>query len=160
MQEIRNRADCYIKGEESNAEKRERSIIEGSITQKSGKEQGHSFQQTAWAKKGYDNRGRIFHTRTSWDDHRRPNPVSGYGMDSLTPLNTSRARILKEVYQSELIRLPPQAEGPKGPDMNKWLRRGKADEARIRDGTRKAQGRRDTGMIDIRRAEEKMKSEE
>ncbi|KAJ1399985.1 hypothetical protein SESBI_29963 [Sesbania bispinosa] len=37
-------------------------------------------------------------------------------------VGTSRpgARILKEVYQSDLIRLPPQAEGPKGPDMNKW----------------------------------------
>ncbi|KAJ1440659.1 hypothetical protein SESBI_01725 [Sesbania bispinosa] len=38
----------------------------------------------------------------------------------MTPLNTTRARILKEVYQSDLIRLPPQAEGPKGPDMSKW----------------------------------------
>ncbi|KAJ1391913.1 Retrotransposon gag domain [Sesbania bispinosa] len=120
MQEIRNRADCYIKVEESNAEKRERSNNEGSTTQKTGKEQGHTFQQPTWAKKGFDNRGRNFQPGISWDDRRRPDHVSSYGVDTLTPLNTSRARILKEVYQSDLIRLPPQAEGPKGSDTSKW----------------------------------------
>ncbi|KAJ1414050.1 hypothetical protein SESBI_19128 [Sesbania bispinosa] len=38
----------------------------------------------------------------------------------LTPLNTSRTRILKDVYQSDLLRLPPPAEGAKGPDLDKW----------------------------------------
>ncbi|KAJ1441968.1 hypothetical protein SESBI_01178 [Sesbania bispinosa] len=75
---------------------------------------------TYTGKKGYDSRGRNFQTRISWDDHRRPDPVSNYGVDTLIPLNTTRARILKEVYQSDLIRLPPQAEGPKGPDISKW----------------------------------------
>ncbi|KAJ1421316.1 hypothetical protein SESBI_13749 [Sesbania bispinosa] len=87
---------------------------------KAGKEQGHTFQQHTWAKKGYDSRGRNFQTRISWDDRQRPDPISNYGVDTLTPLNTTRARILKEVYQSDLIRLPPQAEGPKGPNMSKW----------------------------------------
>ncbi|KAJ1378544.1 Retrotransposon gag domain [Sesbania bispinosa] len=45
-------ADCYIKGEESNAEKRERSNNEGVIIQKADKEQGHIFQQHARKKKG------------------------------------------------------------------------------------------------------------
>ncbi|KAJ1401905.1 hypothetical protein SESBI_28429 [Sesbania bispinosa] len=38
----------------------------------------------------------------------------------LTPLNTSRTRILKDVYQFDLLRLPPPAEGAKGPDLDKW----------------------------------------
>ncbi|KAJ1428970.1 Retrotransposon gag domain [Sesbania bispinosa] len=70
MQKIRNRADCYIKGEESNAEKRERSNNEGAIVQKAGKEQGNTFQQHARTKRGYDNRGRNFQTRVDWDDRR------------------------------------------------------------------------------------------
>ncbi|KAJ1415023.1 hypothetical protein SESBI_18382 [Sesbania bispinosa] len=38
----------------------------------------------------------------------------------VTPLNASRTRILKDVYQSDLLKLPPPAEGAKGPDLNKW----------------------------------------
>ncbi|KAJ1379584.1 hypothetical protein SESBI_46750 [Sesbania bispinosa] len=100
--------------------RRSRMMTSGLITQKAGKEQGHTFQQHTRAKRGYDVRGRSSQTRISWDDHRRPDSVSNYGADALTPLNTTRAWILKEVYQSDLIRLPPQAEGPKGPDMSKW----------------------------------------
>ncbi|KAJ1404523.1 hypothetical protein SESBI_26508 [Sesbania bispinosa] len=107
---IRQRAD----------EPLQRSNNEGSSTQKTGKEQGQAFQQHARTKKGYDSRGRNFQSRTSWDDRQRSDLAGGYGIDTLTPLNTSRARILKEVYQSDLIRLPPQAEGPRGPDLNKW----------------------------------------
>ncbi|KAJ1380864.1 hypothetical protein SESBI_45672 [Sesbania bispinosa] len=97
-----------------------RSYNEVSYTQKSGKEQTQAFQQPARTKKGYDGRGRNFKPRANWDERRRTDQVDGYGFDSLTPLNTSRARILKEVYQSDLIRLPPQAEGPKGPNLSKW----------------------------------------
>ncbi|KAJ1423160.1 hypothetical protein SESBI_12602 [Sesbania bispinosa] len=100
--------------------RRSRMMTSGLITQKAGKEQGHTFQQHTQAKRGYDSRGRNSQTRISWDDRRRPDSVSNYKVDTLTPLNTTRAQILKEVYQSDLIRLPPQAEGPKGPDMSKW----------------------------------------
>ncbi|KAJ1401774.1 hypothetical protein SESBI_28535 [Sesbania bispinosa] len=120
MQEIRNRADCYVKGEESNAEKRERLTSEGMNVLKTGREQGQTHQQHDRARKGYDHRGRNFSAKTNWADHQRPEPAGNYGLAAMTPLNTTRARILREVYQSDLIRLPPQAEGPKGPDMNKW----------------------------------------
>ncbi|KAJ1379051.1 hypothetical protein SESBI_47231 [Sesbania bispinosa] len=120
MQEIRNRADCYIKGEESNAEKRERSNREGVGILKSSKEQGHVYQQHERTKRGHDHRGRNFPAKKEWVDLQRSEPVGNYGLAALTPLNTTRAQILKEVYQSDLIRLPPQAEGPKGPDMSKW----------------------------------------
>ncbi|KAJ1404084.1 hypothetical protein SESBI_26821 [Sesbania bispinosa] len=120
MQEIRNRADCYIKGEESNAEKRERLTSEGMNVLKTGREQGQTHQQHSRARKGYDHRGRNFSAKTDWADHQRPEPADNYGLAAMTPLNTTRSRILREVYQSDLIRLPPQAEGPKGPDMNKW----------------------------------------
>ncbi|KAJ1376224.1 Retrotransposon gag domain, partial [Sesbania bispinosa] len=121
MQEIRNRADCYIKGEESNAEKRERSNNEGTGILKIGKEQGHAYQQHGRTKRGYDHRGKNFSAKTDWADHQRPEPTGNYGLSAMMPLNTTRARILKEVYQSDLIRLPPQAEGPKGLDMSKWF---------------------------------------
>ncbi|KAJ1421729.1 hypothetical protein SESBI_13365 [Sesbania bispinosa] len=89
-------------------------------TQKSGNELAQTFHQSARTRKGYDSRGRNFQPKASWDDRRRIDQVGGYGLDTFTPLNTSRARILKEVYQSNLIRLPPQTEGPKGLDMSKW----------------------------------------
>ncbi|KAJ1378411.1 hypothetical protein SESBI_47871 [Sesbania bispinosa] len=116
----------------------ERSIHEGLVTQKAGKEQGHTFQQHTRAKKGYNGRGRGSQTRISWDDRRRPDSVSNYGVDTLTPLNTTRARILKEVYQFDLIRLPPQVEGPKGPDMRylgRYIekRKGRGDKDQRRD---------------------------
>ncbi|KAJ1405738.1 hypothetical protein SESBI_25651 [Sesbania bispinosa] len=87
---------------------------------KTGREQGQTHQQQGRARKGYDHRGRNFSAKTGWADHQRPEPAGNYGLAAMTPLNTTRARILREVYQSDLIRLPPQAEGPKGPDMNKW----------------------------------------
>ncbi|KAJ1395225.1 hypothetical protein SESBI_33596 [Sesbania bispinosa] len=70
-------------------------------------------------KRGYDHRGRNFPAKKEWVDHQRSEPVGNYGLAAITPLNTTRARFW-EVYQSDLIRLPPQAEGPKGPDMSKW----------------------------------------
>ncbi|KAJ1378769.1 hypothetical protein SESBI_47520 [Sesbania bispinosa] len=87
---------------------------------KAGREQGQTHQQQGRARKGYDHRGRNFSAKTGWADRQRPEPAGNYGLAAMTPLNTTRARILREVYQSDLIRLPPQAEGPKGPDMNKW----------------------------------------
>ncbi|KAJ1438229.1 hypothetical protein SESBI_03126 [Sesbania bispinosa] len=79
-----------------------------------------AFQQPTRTKNNYDGRGQNFQPRTNWDDRRKAEQIESQGLDSLTPLNTSRARILKEVYQSDLIRLPLQAKGPKGPDLNKW----------------------------------------
>ncbi|KAJ1404086.1 hypothetical protein SESBI_26823 [Sesbania bispinosa] len=87
---------------------------------KAGREQGQTHQQQGRARKGYDHRGRNFSAKTGWADHQRPEPAGNYGLAAMTPLNTTRAWILREVYQSDLIRLPPQSEGPKGPDMNKW----------------------------------------
>ncbi|KAJ1398525.1 Retrotransposon gag domain [Sesbania bispinosa] len=72
MQEIRNRADCYIKGEESNAEKRERLNSEGMSVLKTGKEQGQTHQQHGRTRKGYDHRRRNFSAKTDWADHQRP----------------------------------------------------------------------------------------
>ncbi|KAJ1415546.1 hypothetical protein SESBI_17976 [Sesbania bispinosa] len=87
---------------------------------KSEIEQIATSRQHGRTKRGYDHRGRNFSAKTDWADRQRSEPVGNYGLAALTPLNTTRARILKEVYQSDLIRLPPQAEGPKGPDMSKW----------------------------------------
>ncbi|KAJ1392664.1 hypothetical protein SESBI_35621 [Sesbania bispinosa] len=134
---------------------------------KSGKEQTQAFQQPARKKKGYDGRGRNFQPRANWDDRRRTDQVGGYRFDSLTPLNTSRARILKEVYQSDLIRLPPQAEGPKGPDLSKWRaiwegtsRRRKIGETETRGGMKEAQDQKGAEKTNIKKPKTKRRSEE
>ncbi|KAJ1409921.1 hypothetical protein SESBI_22392 [Sesbania bispinosa] len=98
----------------------DQSNSEGASILKTSKEQGHVYQQYERTKRGYDHRGRNFPAKKEWVDHQRSEPVGNYGLAAITPLNTTRDRILKEVYQSDLIRLPPQAEGPKGPDMSKW----------------------------------------
>ncbi|KAJ1415226.1 hypothetical protein SESBI_18178 [Sesbania bispinosa] len=117
---------------------------------KAGMEQGQTHQQQDRARKGYDHRGRNFSAKTGWADHQRPEPAGNYSLAAMTPLNTTRARILREVYQSDLIRLPPQAEGPKGPDMNKWIER------LIKEGymERYVEKRKDRGDRDRRRDEE------
>ncbi|KAJ1426355.1 hypothetical protein SESBI_10374 [Sesbania bispinosa] len=123
-------------------------------TQMLKREQGHVYQQHERTKRGYDHRGRNFPTKKEWVDHQRSEPVGNYRLAAITPLNTTRARILKEVYQSDLIRLPPQAEGPKGPDMSKWIERP------IKEGYlgRYVEKRRDRGDRDRRRDEEGSRS--
>ncbi|KAJ1443670.1 hypothetical protein SESBI_00264 [Sesbania bispinosa] len=113
-------AEPVTSGAKSGFADTKRSNSEVPYTQKPGKELTQTFHQPARAKRGYDGRGRNFQPKASLDDRRRTDQAGGYGFDTFTPLNTSKARILKEVYQSDLIRLPPQAEGPKGPDMSKW----------------------------------------
>ncbi|KAJ1400861.1 hypothetical protein SESBI_29160 [Sesbania bispinosa] len=137
------------------------------ILQRMDQEQGQTHQQQGRARKGYDQRGRNFASKTGWADHQRPEPAGNYGSAAMTPLNMTRARILREVYQSDLIRLPPQAEGLKGPDMNKWkdtwggtLKKGRTEVIKTEEEMKKVRGRRGAGTIVTRRAEIKRKSEE
>ncbi|PNX91900.1 gag-pol polyprotein [Trifolium pratense] len=116
MQEINKRAECYIKGEESNAEKRQRDAKERDPASRSGRNQD---QQRP--KYGNQHEG-------SWQ--RRPgNPYfqrrdfkSYPDMKGYTPLNTSPVHVLKEILTTGLASLPPKWGGNAqlGQNENAW----------------------------------------
>jgi len=92
MEEIISRAECYIKGEESNAEKRA-----GDAKEK-GPERKH-----------YD----IPSSRDKGTFKRQPErerQSRRYAPEHVTPLTMRPERILKEVYESKII---PEANPPR-----------------------------------------------
>jgi len=95
MEEIISRADCYIKGEESNAEKRARDV----------KEKGSLGSE----RKNYDippSRDRGTFKR---QPERDPQPRL-YAPEHFTPLTMRPERILNDVYESKII---PEANPPR-----------------------------------------------
>ncbi|KAJ1413041.1 hypothetical protein SESBI_19972 [Sesbania bispinosa] len=113
MEEIRNGAACYIKGEESNVDKRENKWWEDKSGRK--KDTFNSANYNSRQGRGFNGNDERFKSRYqgSWSTDRSREV-------DLTPLNASRTRILKDVYQSDLLKLPPPAKGAKGPDLNRW----------------------------------------
>jgi len=108
MEEIMARAECYIKGEESNVEKRARDV----------KEKGSSVSEC----KNYDfppNRDRGTFKRQPERDRNARRYAPGH----FTPLKVRPKRILKEVYESKLI---PYANPPQthvmGSDKDAWCK--------------------------------------
>jgi len=108
MEEIISRAECYIKGEESNAEKRARDV----------REKGSSGSE----RKNYDippNRDRGTFKRQPERD-RQPRR---YAPEHFTPLTMRPERILKEVYESKII---PEANPPRthimGSNKDAWCK--------------------------------------
>jgi len=107
-EEIISHAECYIKGEESNAEKRVRDV----------KEKGSSSTE----RKNYDippsrDRG-TFKRQPEQDRHPRR-----YASEHFTPLTMRPERILKEVYKSKII---PKANPPRthimGNNRDAWCK--------------------------------------
>ena len=99
MEEIIARAECYIKGEESNAEKRARDV----------KEKGNSGSE----RKNYyvlPNRDK----GTFKKHYEREHNHQQYVPEQFTPLKMCHERILKEVYESRLI---PEAQPPRTHNM-------------------------------------------
>jgi len=108
MEEIISRAECCIKGEENNAEKRARDV----------KEKGSSGSEC----KNYDippsrDRG-TFKRQPERDRHPRR-----YASEHFTPLMMRPERILKEVYESKII---PEANPPRthimGSNKDAWCK--------------------------------------
>ncbi|XP_024630733.1 uncharacterized protein [Medicago truncatula] len=101
MEEIMSRAECYIKGEESNAEKKTRDTKErNSLT---------TDRRNYYPPPNRD-RG------TFKRQERRI-----YSVDDFTPLNTRPERIYKEVYQTKMIPKPPEPRGDRmGHDLEAW----------------------------------------
>jgi len=110
MDEIIAREECYIKGEESNVEKKARDVKERT----SNNSERRNYQPP------------IDRDRAPYIKKER-RPYAPYFtkpcLDDFTPLNTRLERILKEVYESKLI---PEAPAPRfptvGTDRNKWCK--------------------------------------
>jgi hypothetical protein len=103
MEEIMSRAKWYIKGEESNAEKKSIDAKERGNTR--GDRRNYYPPPTR-------DRG------TFKRQERRT-----YHMDNFTPLNKRPERIYKEVYQSRLIPDPPEPRSDcMGSDSKAWCK--------------------------------------
>jgi hypothetical protein len=106
MEEIIARADCYIKGEESNAEKKARDAKERA----NNNTERRPYQPAA-------SRDRA--------PYRRPErrPFNPYPQRNFTPLNARPERIMKEVFEARLIPEPPPARSSvMGRDEDKWCK--------------------------------------
>ncbi|MCI25660.1 hypothetical protein A2U01_0046851, partial [Trifolium medium] len=113
MQEIIKRAECYIKGEESNAEKRSREAKEKGTDKGNARTPDRS--QRRWSQLG----GWI---RQPYQSPPRRNDRP-FNMEPSTPLNTTRVNVLDEILQARLAELPPTRsdEGLKlGPNLDEW----------------------------------------
>ncbi|GAU20758.1 hypothetical protein TSUD_239520 [Trifolium subterraneum] len=109
MQEVIKRASCYIKGEESNAEKRSRDAKEKDSRNNNDKG-SNSQPQRNWQnhdthKQGY--RAKPYHPPNSAGGMCYPH-YKRYPADrEYTPLNSARVHVLHEILQAVLAPLPP-----------------------------------------------------
>ncbi|KAK2371898.1 hypothetical protein QL285_073098 [Trifolium repens] len=113
MQEVMKRAECYIKGEESNAEKRSRDHKERAP--ESGGNRYPEYQRRRWPSK---NHRTLRNTGSSYYPPRRANkPFEEYA-----PLNRARVHILDEILQAGLAKRPPPPDRQftMGRNENEW----------------------------------------
>ncbi|GAU46884.1 hypothetical protein TSUD_133830 [Trifolium subterraneum] len=92
MQEVMKRAECYIKGEESNAEKRSRDSREGGFDQKDNRTPDR--YQRGWQhreREGWHNRG----GRTFRNLERRPRQA----YEEYSPLNSAKGHDTEKCYK-------------------------------------------------------------
>jgi hypothetical protein len=88
MQEVMKRAECYIKGEESNAEKRSRDHKERAP--ESGGNRYPDYQRRRWPNK--DHRAQRSNEGSYYPQKRASKPFEEYA-----PLNRARVHILDEI---------------------------------------------------------------
>ncbi|GAU48798.1 hypothetical protein TSUD_81470 [Trifolium subterraneum] len=112
MQEVMKRAQCYIKGEESNAEKRDRDSKERSSYRRSPERRGSSRQSR--------HQGRNSDTpyQRPWYSSERNKLLE----EDLTSLNSKRVHVLDEILSAGLARLPqaPDRNVRMGPNSDEW----------------------------------------
>jgi hypothetical protein len=110
MEEIMARAECYIKGEESNAEKKARDARERAPNNSERRPYQPTGGRDRAPYRGADKRP--FNPY-----YRKPN------LENFTPLNTKPERIMKEVYETKLIPEPPPTQRTTmGEDRDKWCK--------------------------------------
>ncbi|GAU50470.1 hypothetical protein TSUD_137230 [Trifolium subterraneum] len=110
--EVMKRAECYIKGEESNAEKRDRDSNERASDRRSPDRRESSRQ-------------RSHHVRNSDTPYQHPwysNERNRLLEEDLTPLNSKRVQVLDEILSAGLARLPqaPDRNIKMGPNSDEW----------------------------------------
>ncbi|PNX84468.1 gag-pol polyprotein [Trifolium pratense] len=118
MQEINKRAECYIKGEESNSEKRMRDAKEKEYANRRIKGADHQPQRQG------------FRQESSWyERHKKPYQYPQYRgvrnyqpYDSYTPLNETKVHILHKILSTGMATLIPTKGKPMmlGPNSNAW----------------------------------------
>ncbi|WJX20133.1 hypothetical protein P8452_09723 [Trifolium repens] len=116
MQEIIKRAECYIKGEESNAEKRSRDAREREPSNKNNKvPDTYPPRRCQQDHRGHDSQRKPYRQQMRRDIDRFPEK-------EYTPLNRARVYILDEILEAGLTRLPPQRgrEFQLGQNTNVW----------------------------------------
>lgn len=110
MEEIMARAECYIKGEESNAEKKARDARERAPNNSERRPYQPPGGRDRAPYRGADKRP--FNPY-----YRKPN------LENFTPLNTKPERIMKEIYETKLIPEPPPTQRTTmGEDRDKWCK--------------------------------------
>jgi hypothetical protein len=102
MQEIIKRAECYIKGEESNAEKRSRDAREREPSNKGSRAPDfYPPRRRQTDHRGHEHQRKPYHQKVRRD-------VDKFVEKEYTPLNRARVYILNRTLKAGLTRLPPQ----------------------------------------------------
>ncbi|GAU27362.1 hypothetical protein TSUD_55150 [Trifolium subterraneum] len=114
MQEVMKRAECYIKGEESNAEKRSRDSREKPSSRRSLERYNRGSSQRSGR---YEDKGSGRY-RQPWRSNERTYKVQ----EEYTELNDSKVHVLDEILSSGLARLPPapDSNARMGANENAW----------------------------------------
>ncbi|MCH89551.1 hypothetical protein A2U01_0010450, partial [Trifolium medium] len=115
MQEIMMRVECYIKGEESNAEKRNRDSREKPQDRRSPERYQRRGNQRFNRYQGRDN-GRPY--QQSWNGGQRSYRTE----EEYTRLNDTKVHVLDEILSTGLARLPPVPDRHVrlGPNLDEW----------------------------------------
>ncbi|KAK2433879.1 hypothetical protein QL285_019087 [Trifolium repens] len=113
MQEVMKRAECYIKGEESNAEKRSRDHKERAP--EAGNNRYPDYQRRRWPSK--DHRTPRSSGNSYYPPRRANKPFEEYA-----PLNRAKVHILDEILQAGLAKRPPAPDRQytMGRNENEW----------------------------------------
>jgi hypothetical protein len=104
MQEVMKRAECYIKGEESNAEKRSRDYRERVADYPSSRTPERN--QGCWSDR--DSRWPSRQERPKYTHRRNDRPSRRY--KEYSPLNDTRVHILEEILHTNLATRPQEPE--------------------------------------------------
>jgi hypothetical protein len=113
MQEVMKQAECYIKGEESNAEKR--SMDHKERPSESGSNRYLEHQRRCWPSKDHrtpQNNGGSYY----------PQKMAVKPFEEHAPLNRARVHILGEILQAGLAKRlpPPDRHYTMGRNENEW----------------------------------------
>jgi hypothetical protein len=120
MQEVMKRAECYIKGEESNAEKRSRDSRERAGEPRPNKTPERN--QRRWPTK--DHRWQSRQERPRYPPRHNEGYRQRRQYEEYSPLNDTKVHILDEILNANLATRPQEPDNHVmlGPNSNEWCR--------------------------------------